>query len=143
MIKATDVVVTVLDTDAIVKEIHKQLPAKVGTTYLVDSVAMYDKNVIIDHDCVYYFMCPRVHKGTIHQLWDVPVRIKVKEQQGHTVSALSEFYFTITPEAMPKYYKEVKSLKDFMGTRFDYNPRVKANMRGFLEAIEKDLTNAK
>lgn len=135
MLRAEDVVVTLLDIEAIKAELNKQLPPPVDIEYIIDDVALYDENVLISPDAVYYFMCPRVNNGKIENMWDVWVRLKKKVHGGTSNSLMAEFYFTITPKMMPKFYKDVVNLKTFMGGRFNYNPRITRNTRDFLDAI--------
>lgn len=138
MLNASEIVVTLLDIEAIKKELNKQLPPPAGTEYIIDTVALFDDNVLISPDAVYYYMCPRVHNGKVVNMWDVGVRNKQKTAQGANYSLIEAFYFTITPEQLPKYYKDVVNLKTFMGSRYDYNPRITKNTKEFLQAVETD-----
>lgn len=137
MLKAEDVMVTLLDIEAIKEAIKKVLPLKEGDEYQIDNETLFDDNVIISPDCVYYFLCPRFEAGKIQNMWDVPVRTRRKAGAGYTLGLNVEFYFPISAEQMPTYFKGRATLKAYMGSRYDYNPRIIRNMRDFLDAVER------
>lgn len=135
---AETVVVTLLDIEAIKTDVAKLLPLKEGDEYQIDTEALYDGNVLIDPDCCYYFMCPRLEGGKVQNVWDVPVRTKrAQPGGGYRLSMEVEFYFPILAVDLSKYFKDVVSLKTFMGSRYNYNPRITRNTREFLDAVNR------
>jgi len=135
MLKAENVMVTLLDIEAIKKAIEKLLPLKAGDEYQVDDEALFD-NVLINQDCIYYYMCPTLADGKIQNVWHVPVRTKKKVKGGYRLSLNVEFYYSITEQQLKKYSKKRVSLKEVMGSRYKYNPRIITNTRDFLTAVE-------
>lgn len=99
--------------------------------------AIAAENIFVNKDCCYGFMEKRYQSGKIQFVYDVPVRVRKKTPDGEVCPMCPSFYFPIGIEELRNYYLATVSLKDYMGQRFDYNPRIKTNMNNFLN--DEDL----
>lgn len=109
--------------------------------------------VISNKDCIYYFMEKRALKDGIYYgydyICDIPVRTRVKTKDGEACPMLPTYYFPVSKSLLEeKYLLPAISLKEFMGERYDYNPRIKGNMRKLLnddeliEQLSTELTDS-
>ncbi len=90
----------------------------------------------VDKDCCYSFLNNKfiVQQG-VKLCLSVPVFIDVKTETGRNISCSPMCYFDISYETLPVL--ETVSLKYFMGSRYNYNPRIIKNMRDFIANYKK------
>jgi len=99
--------------------------------------ALYDDNVIIDSDCCYGILNKVWLNNQIQYAFNVRAEIRTisKTPEGlrrWTTKETFLFPIGVTQELNICFGNPV-SLKDFMGSRYNYNPRIKTNMRNFIE----------
>lgn len=97
--------------------------------------AVYDDNVIIDHDSCYEIVPNKLFEGKVQPVWEYPIKIIEKKEGGYSIPIIPTFYFSISIEKLKELCDVDKSLKEFI--RFDYNPRITQNTREFLEAVNE------
>lgn len=117
-------------------EISKLINVDPGQIIL-DHGARYQKNVIVDAECCYWFIEKHLIDNKVQLVMNVPVRIK---KPGDTpgsfhIPMMTEFYYPIKEDDMANYELEPITLREHMGQRYNYNPRITKNMREFLADV--------
>ena len=105
--------------------------------FIIQVGAMYE-NVEVDNDCRYRFLDNKFIDGKIQLVLTVGVCVKTKTLTGYSRGIVPQFYFDICLDTEGLLGEEV-SLKEFMGSRYNYNPRIRTNMREFIEDIKTQL----
>lgn len=106
---------------------------KENEEFIID-VGAYIGGIEVDSECIYSLIPKKFFNGEIRETLMVPVRVKTKKEGGYSIPMTTEFYFDIDITTEGLLLPEV-SLKDFMGSRYNYNPRIRTNMREFLEDV--------
>lgn len=127
-----------VDKEKILKKIST-IPKQENEEFVIDVGALVGCIVIVDENCIYSFLEPRFINGNPQMVYDVPVRIKTRIEDGWSFPVAISFYYPITLEELCEYLKPDISLKEYMGSRYDYNPRIKINMRDFLDDMNETL----
>ena len=107
--------------------------------FKIDTGALCNSAMVVDADCCYCFLENRVVLGKVQLVYDVPVRIVTIKEGGRSFPMSVSFYFPITLDDLQYYTDAQQTLKEFMGSRHDYNPRIKNNMREFLQDANETL----
>lgn len=103
----------------------------------IDIGAIACDNCEVSQDCIYE-IANKLWVGDKPQFcFHIPVRIKTKMDGGTSHSMFPSFYFPMTFDDLKKYTLPEVSLKEFMGGRYDYNPRISQNMRAFMKVINE------
>lgn len=102
-----------------------------------------DGFLLINTDCCYQESDTQLHKRT--GKWDISEyfrisnaleNIEVDEKNVTHKKTLKRFTFTMhCQELIKNYCHPTLTLKQYMGRRFNYNPRVTTNMRELIKAI--------
>lgn len=138
MYKPEILMVFPLDKDAIIKHISVFVPPKNNQEYYIETVALFRDEIIVDTECCYYILEKKHVDYFVDFVHDIPVRIKTKTKSGHSMSMTTDFYFPINVDYLKSTFcMPQTSLKDFMGTRYGYNPRIEKNTREFI----RDMNN--
>jgi hypothetical protein len=101
--------------------------------------AVIGSNCEVDDDCCYYLAEKGFFNKKVQPIFSFNVGIKTTIKKGsYTLQGNAFIYYV--PEELIKYIldKEV-SLKEFMGSRYNYNPRIIKNMREFINDIGSQL----
>lgn len=102
--------------------------------------AIVGNNVEVDDECCYNFMPKKFINGKIQHVLEVGVRIiTIMSETQRSIPTSASFYIDIPEEDYSNMFTEQKSLKEHMGRRYDYNPRIKANMLEFIEDIVSQI----
>ena len=107
----------------------------------IDVGAIACNNCEINQDCIYEIAHKIWKDGKPVFLFNIPVRIKTKTEGGTSHSMFPSFYFQMSLEEIDPFLLPEISLKEFMGSRFDYNPRINKNMKDFMKMINDNLTD--
>lgn len=125
-----------LNTDKIIAAIEQLIGKPENTEYKISQDAICEDMAVLDNECCYGYLENRVFNGAVMPVYDIGVRIVTITPEGKSFPMSNSFYFTQSLSQLKELFcKEPVSLKEFMGQRYDYNPRIKANMRNFLEDI--------
>lgn len=131
--------VTTFDEEKVKQLIEKSVTKKKNQTFIISLGGLVGKNVITNDECCYSFLQNMFHNGKVQLVYEIPVRIKTKTKDGYTHSMIPNFYFPIGEDMLKDFVTGKQDLKTFMGSRYDYNPRIIKNMREFLKDIGSQL----
>ena len=98
-----------------------------------------DASLELDKECVYSLLVPRYIGGQIQKSVDIPIIICKTVERGHSTSMFPSFYFTMGMTELSSFFDKPVTLKQFMDTRYDYNPRIKTNMRQLIKYIVEQM----
>jgi UTP:GlnB (protein PII) uridylyltransferase len=96
---------------------------------IVNQIAIYKDEYIIDTDCCFHDTTNEVIKTEIKKTALIGFRIARHHKNGYTLRGAPEFYQRFFIEDLIKISKEVP-LIEFI--RYNYNPRIIANQKNFL-----------
>lgn len=132
--------VFVLNVDVIVQKVKILLPEgflQPGQTLTTDLDAVIQVKggyILVDTDCCYKFSDTKLFNGTgFEETFDVPFRVK----SINSYPMFPSFLVTIPGKRMIESLSLDKpvSLREFMGKRYNYNPRIISNMKGLLAEV--------
>ena len=97
--------------------------------------------VFVDQDCCYGFMNKHLyHNNKVQYTFFIPVFLDFKKPSGlMKMRTMPNFYIPLGAEDFQALKGEILTLREFMGSRYKYNPRVDKNMREFLNDVCKQL----
>lgn len=126
--------------EAIVALLNASMPCEAGTEYRVHDFGLIE-NVTLSNECIYSVNEQKVvDNNRIAFVFDAPVRIRtIDTNDCHPHSMFPDFYLPLTIETLESLAGQPVSLKDFMGSRYNYNPRIKTNMREFIKDIGSQI----
>lgn len=118
-------------------------------SYVIDCRAIFideDMNTVVSQDCCYEFTYPMAisesgSPARFKNYFELPVRIKKSVPDGTggfncKYPSAPTFYFPIPMDMLLlAYCWPATSLREFMGSRFNYNPRIEKNVKEFLKFI--------
>lgn len=134
-----EIMVLPLNSEKILLLLKAIIKQEENQEFKIDTGALCNNAMVVDSDCCYNILEKRVVLGKIQDVYDVPVRVIKITETGRSYPMFVSFYLPITLEDLPLYTDAPISLKEFMGSRHDYNPRIKANMKDFLEDANATL----
>lgn len=120
---------------------------KPGQYFVVRDEAMLvdeDNNLTLTPDCVYSFTMPAAYsesgsKTKVKNIYQLPVYINTKTENGTNISIMPSFYYFIDAELLAlAYCDKPVTLREFIGNRYNYNPRISKNMNELLKQINQD-----
>jgi hypothetical protein len=99
-------------------------------------------NCEVSQDCIYE-VANKIWTGDKAVfMFHVPIRIKVLAEGGYSHSMFPSFYYPMSFEDLKPYTLPEVSLKEFMGSRFNYNPRITKNMNVFMKMINDSFVES-
>lgn len=121
-------------------ELNPNTPSNVKYELMGREAIVCDLNLIVDNECCYSILSKKLLNNNIEYTYSFPVHIKKETDTGYSISMFPSFEveFTLT-ELLTGYILPQLSLKEFMASRYEYNPRIKHNTRDFLEFINSTL----
>ena len=121
------------------KAIISALCTKENEEYAFYADALYitpETQISLSCDCCYSYMLDMYFNGKVQPVYQMPVKINTRTEGGWSMPSQPDFYYPISIEDMEKnFLDEPVSLKTYMGSRYNYNPRVTGNMRKLIEFI--------
>lgn len=131
--------VTPIDYEKLGKYLEEIYKPKPNEKYSTENCALVCENVMTDNECCYWFIEKKAHNGKIQFVYSAPVRVITTTDEGSFHPMTPSFYVDISTEELTPYMKDKVSLKEYMGRRYNYNPRIEKNMRDFLKEINASL----
>ncbi|MCD6012899.1 MAG: hypothetical protein K0Q79_2761 [Flavipsychrobacter sp.] len=123
-----------ISEEKLIALITEAVPPKEGVTYRTSADGLV-ANVIVDSECCYGIMSKVFIDGKVQYA----TQFGVCERKDNSMSLAPSFYFPISLEALQAISLPEISLKEFMGSRYDYNSRVRGNMKEFLEDVGSQI----
>lgn len=99
-------------------------------------VGAFYKGIEVNNECIYSFLNTKFVNGQKQMMLEVPVKIKTKTERGFSTPLFTEFYFDIAIDTENLLLPPV-TLKEFMGGRYNYNPRIATNTREFIKEVNQ------
>jgi hypothetical protein len=107
-----------------------------GEIINTENGAIYDDNVIVDTDCCWFFVPQKLYEGKIQLTHDVPVYVEIETSTGRRIPAQPNYYINVTMDKIKELCEpEIISLRDYMGGRYNYNPRITTNIKSFCDCV--------
>lgn len=145
---ATEIFVLTIDKERLIEKLIEEYEYKLEKNQVLriscDAILLdNDKKptpVFVDQDCCYGFMNKHLyHNNKIQYAYFIGVHIDEKNDHGITMKNIPEFFIPLAEENFEDLSKEVLTLHEYMGTRYNYNPRIAKNTREFLTDICSQL----
>lgn len=128
-----EIMVLPLNKDKIILAIEAILPKEDNQRYDIPTGALCNTVMVVDMECCYCFLENRLVDGGISPVYDIPVRIITKTSSGSSIPMSPSFYMSVSIAKLIIDFTDAPiSLKEFMGSRYSYNPRIERNMQEFL-----------
>lgn len=128
-----------LDHAKVLKRIYLHIPEKKNIQYnICDFAILMLTNVAMNHDCVYEILSRRLNektgKTTIY--FDIPIQKSYKTRKGWKKKITPDFYLSLpVREIELKLCKKPITMLEYMGDRYNYNPRITENMKALLSDL--------
>lgn len=138
-IVAEDILVIPVDMDKLNEHINssvKKVPE--GKCYkTLDRIAFVgEKPMYIDADCVITYLEPYLVDGKTTGNLNLPFYEKSLDETKMTLNLVPSFRVNIPTSTIGDFVKEPITLKEFMGTNFNYNARYKSNINNLVRELE-------
>jgi len=137
-ITADTVMVSPINEEKALALVKLFVKEKRGQSFSTYSGALLDENVITDRECCYCFLDKHYMNGKIQIVYNIPIRIEKRTKKGRTIPLDPSFYFTIDSATFKTILDKEVSLREYMGSRFNYNPRIVANTSDFLKLLQEN-----
>jgi hypothetical protein len=99
-----------------------------------------ESNVLVNSDCVYNILEKQFFDNQIQHVALIEVREKKLTPEGWTYPLFTSYHFSIGLEKLKSDFGlPCTSLKEYMGSRYNYNPRVSKNMKDLIATINSNL----
>ena len=134
-----EIMVLPLNKEKILSDLKLMVRLNENQELKIDTGALCNNLMVVDSECCYQVMEKRLVLGKVQLVYDVPVRVIKITETGRSIPMTVSFYFPITLDDLQNYTETPISLKEFMGSRYNYNPRISANMKDFLEDANATL----
>lgn len=131
--------VTPIDHEKLAKYLEEIYRPEPNQRYTTEYCALVCENVMTDNECCYWFIEKKAHNGKLQFVYSAPVRVITKTDEGESFPMTPSFYVDISTEDLKPYMKDKCTLREYMARRYNYNPRISANMRDFLKEINDSL----
>ncbi len=103
--------------------------------------ALVGSNCEVDSDCCYYVAEKGFLNKKVQPIFSFTVGIKTNTGPGAYSLQSNAFVYYVPQELIKHLLDKEVSLKEFMGSRYNYNPRIIKNMRDFINDIGGQLEN--
>lgn len=123
------------DPEKLTKHLSNFLTLQPDESILDVKDAIYDDGIILDRDACYGFLDKRFIEGKPQIVIDIPVKISTKTENGRTIPTSPNYYFSITIDKAKELCSPAIPLKEYMASRFGYNPRIIANTLELIAVI--------
>jgi hypothetical protein len=138
----TEIMIKPVDTKKMAAHIRMILnDNSTETKYDIDKCGLVENlPVLTDDECCYTIIEKKLNNGKVAPLPEFPVTISHKTKGGWSIPMQASFYFTISADDLENdFLMSEISLKDFMGSRYKYNPRIEANTREMIAHLQSAI----
>lgn len=103
-----------------------------------------DNNLVLTPDSVYSFTLPAClpaagSPAPVKNYYQLPVYVHTKTKTGTIHKIVPTFYYFIDADLLALgYCLKPVTLREFMGSRFNYNPRISKNTQELLKQINQE-----
>ena len=134
---AETIMVRPLDRDVLLRVVEKLFKKEEGVILRTDNVALVDDNVITDNECCYEFLDKKLIGGAVVMVYTAPIYVDKKTKTGETYSSQPAFFVDFNETIFKDLFPKKKTLKEYMDSRYNYNPRIKKNTEEFIKAYNQ------
>ncbi len=97
-----------------------------------------DCNILTDTECVYNILENSIFDRKMQLAVEIPFHKITISPEGRSHGMFPEFHLQFGIEQIEKFLEEPVSLKEFMDSRFNYNPRIQKNTYNMLVEINEN-----
>lgn len=139
---AENIMVEPINREKLANFLDNNVGKKENQEFIIDSDSIFiheNKSLLIDNECCAGELEKTFDRATKKFEWKVSLGIRksTKTETGEFIPMYHEGYIDLTESELRRegLLDEKQTLKDFMGRRYGYNPRIESNTR----IIEREI----